>query len=90
MKSKQLNQQQYKELAPQWLSEHPRCERCGRRSQEIHHKKGRKYSEDGIPLVLHTKYFMAVCVPCHRYIHANPAESYENEWLIYKHRKVAA
>jgi thymidine kinase len=87
-KQKVLNEQ-YHELAEVWLAEHSICERCGAHATQIHHKKGRRFSEDGIPLLLHTKYFMAVCYPCHYYIENNRSEGYEKGWLEHRHHKVA-
>lgn len=88
-KTRELNER-FHEMKTSWLKQHPRCERCDGRASEVHHKKGRQFEEDGIPLVINEKYFMSVCRECHMYIERNRKESYEQGWLIYRHQQVAS
>lgn len=74
-------QRKYREeTVPYILSSRPHCEKCSTaRSGEVHHKKGRGTNNS---LLNYEPFLMAVCSPCHRYIHAHPQESYENGWMI--------
>lgn len=58
-----------------------RCEArtraCNGQVEQVHHRKGR----DGQRLT-EIQYLLAVCHPCHEYIHANPSESYERGWMV--------
>lgn len=65
----------YNELREEYLKEHPNCEICNTPSDIIHHKNGRT----GENLF---KYFMTVCDPHHKEIHANPKESKEKGYLL--------
>ena len=56
-----------------WCCEFPLCEA---RATVVHHKKGR--GADGN----RPEHLMALCDPCHRFIHENPTRSYENGWLV--------
>jgi hypothetical protein len=54
-----------------------RTTRCNGRVEQIHHRKGR----DG-ELLTNPEYLLPLCEPCHTYIHAHPAESYERGWMV--------
>lgn len=49
-------------------------EDCTRWATQVHHKRGRRYND--LDLLLD------VCLQCHAYLHAHPAESYERGWMI--------
>ena len=54
-----------------YLADHPECEcKCGRPSIDIHHKAGRI----GYRLLFEGDW-LAVCRPCHVWIHAHPSQS---------------
>jgi hypothetical protein len=85
-KTRELNDR-FHEMKVSWLQQNPKCERCNGRASEVHHKKGRQFEEDGIPLVIYEKYFMSVCRDCHIYIEEiNRKEAYEKGWLLYRHQ----
>lgn len=84
-RTRELNER-FHEMKFSWLQEHPHCEKCGGTAIEIHHQKGREFSEDGIPLVVYEKYFMSVCRPCHTYIETHKTEAYENGWSFKRHQ----
>lgn len=68
----------YYKVRSEYLAAHPVCEVCGvAKSKDIHHKAGR-YSGNYTNVAT----FMAVCRPCHDYIHAHPKEARERELLI--------
>lgn len=50
---------------------------CEGNVEQIHHRKGR----DG-ELLTDPTYLLAVCFPCHTYIHAHPQESYDKGWMV--------
>lgn len=83
-RTRELNER-FHEIKSSWLQDHPRCERCGGHAIEIHHKKGRQFIEDDIPLIIHEKYFMAVCRTCHMYIENHKSEAYEMGWSVRRH-----
>lgn len=58
-----------------FLREHPRCERCGGKATEVHHKAGREGW-----LLCFIEHFMAVCRGCHVYIEAHGREAKERGW----------
>lgn len=60
-----------------FLEARPWCERCGGRSDAVHHKAGRLGDA-----LLDESRWMAVCSPCHAYITENPAEAYERGWSL--------
>lgn len=74
---------QYLQKIKEYKDAHPVCQVrtkiCTYHSQEIHHTRGRENDR-----LLDSEYWLAVCSLCHRYIHANPSESYQNGWLISK------
>ena len=57
------------------------CERCGTaRGEQMHHRQARGMGgskiRNGPENLLH------LCEPCHRWVEANPAESYVNGWKV--------
>jgi hypothetical protein len=60
---------EYLKLRRQWLKEHETCEApmCMGRATEIHHKRGRIGE-----LLNDTRYWLALCEPCHRWVHEHP------------------
>jgi len=58
-----------------------RCEAgtevCTGKAAHVHHRLMRSQGGGHEPSLL-----LAVCLPCHGHIHANPAKSYEAGWLI--------
>ena len=69
---------EYQELGRVFLAENPVCQVCrNARSTDKHHRSKR----DGARLV-DFENMMALCNPCHRHIHANPAWAYEQGFLV--------
>ena len=72
-----------------YLLRHGACEAvtgvCTGRSHEVHHRLMK--SQGGH----RTDYrnLLAVCWPCHRWIHAHPAESYDKGWLLHRYSEGA-
>jgi 5-methylcytosine-specific restriction enzyme A len=50
---------------------------CRGAMDQVHHRKGR----DG-DLIDNVDLLLGVCWACHNHIHANPALSYEQGWLV--------
>ena len=67
----------YRSLRDKYLEENLYCEKCGRFGTILHHKNGRTGER-----LYDINYFMAVCDPCHKWIHEHPKESREKGWLI--------
>jgi len=53
------------------------CRRCGAVSVHTHHRKLRSQGGDNSPANL-----IRVCAECHDWIHYNPAEAYEQGYLV--------
>lgn len=72
---KRINE--YRFVRNVYLDENPECEKCGGVANEIHHKlhirTGKALTE--------TKYFMAICRPCHKFVHDYPKNAIANGWL---------
>lgn len=49
---------------------------CTYRVAHVHHRAGRGVGRN------HPDLLLAVCSPCHRYIHDHPTESYEHGWMV--------
>lgn len=70
----------YKAISDVWRSLHRWCECCTLRNSgsisqaavDIHHVHGR----DGL-LLFDVRYWLAVCRPCHNWIHAHPKQARE-------------
>ena len=67
----------YKRMRKRYLEKTPKCERCGSPATEIHHKAGRTND-----LLNDVQHFMAICRKCHRWVHDNPKDARENNWLL--------
>lgn len=50
---------------------------CTFRPEQIHHRRMRSQGGGDEPVNL-----LHVCGACHRFIHDNPAQSYERGWLL--------
>lgn len=71
---------EYYILRNDYLAEHRRCELCGiAQAQDIHHRAGRVGSK-----LNDVSLFLAVCRPCHDFIHNNPKQAYAMGHLIAK------
>jgi hypothetical protein len=68
---------EYATVRADYLAYHPFCGVCQQGATEIHHINGRTNER-----LLDTKYFLPVCRPCHRWIHANPEASREYGFLL--------
>lgn len=64
---------EYRKAREEYLKEVFWCEVCRDIATEIHHKRGRLG-----PLLTDKSNFLAVCLPCHERIEANPEWAYEN------------
>jgi len=61
------------------LAERPWCQRCGtERSTDVHEPLTRAQGGN----ILDLDAAVAICRSCHSHIHANPAQSYAESWLI--------
>ncbi len=80
-KAKARETRKYWPLRRKFLEEHPFCELdiCGNRSTNIHHMKG----QAGL-MMNDTRYFLAVCVPCHDYIESHKNEMRAKGIILYK------
>lgn len=74
---------QYKKRKKDIFAHHPKCEMCGRKATDIHHKAGRT----GF-LLTYEKLWALLCRKCHDRIHFGAQEGYgpkwarENGWLV--------
>ncbi len=66
------------ERAGRWCE--ARTPRCIGVVQHLHHRRGRVRRDANEP-----EHLLAVCLPCHAYIHHHPAESYARGWLLRRH-----
>lgn len=84
-KSKQKAKREYSMLAAEKILSTPLCEKCGDRPpQENHHQRGRIGR-----LLCDTRFFRALCTPCHTWVHTYPNKAREigllapaNEWNV--------
>jgi len=69
---------EYQKERVRYLNKHKYCEYagCSHSATQIHHKQGRGNK------TLDTTTWMAVCISCHNYIHANPKIAIEKGYLI--------
>ena len=68
---------EYKNIAAAYLFGHQTCEACNERpADHIHHKRGKVGS-----LKSNSRFFMALCPKCHRWIHDNIAAARLNGWI---------
>ena len=68
---------QYNNLALEYLTKNPLCEKCGMVASTIHHKKGRMGE-----LLTDVKYFMSACMDCHNWIEDHPREAKEKGYSL--------
>jgi hypothetical protein len=54
------------------------CVRCGAVAVHTHHRKLRSQGGDDSPANL-----LRLCLECHTWVHANPAEAYETGYLVH-------
>ena len=59
----------YRVISKAFLSEHPKCHRCGQPSDCVHHVCGRGKN------YLEVETWIAVCDKCHAWIHSNPKKA---------------
>lgn len=83
--------ERYREKRDRYLEEHTTCEvyDCGKPSNNLHHKKGRRgYADDwarnnDIKLIEDERFFMACCETCHpQRIHEHPKWARKNGYLL--------
>lgn len=67
---------EYAKAKVEFLREHPFCEICGRRTQDVHHKAGRLGGN-----FLDRSTWMSLCRLCYDWIHQHPAEARALGWL---------
>jgi len=66
-------------LVASLLTERPWCQRCGtERSTDVHEPLTRAQGGN----ILDPENAYSLCRSCHSHIHASPAESYADGWLI--------
>ncbi|GEM_PF-2479411 len=62
-----------------------RCEMCGLAVPVVyHHRRPKGMGGSTAPLIDSSLNCFGICSPCHRYVHAHPAEAYERGWLLRK------
>lgn len=69
----------YRKLRDNYLKENPICERCGEKSEDLHHKKPREHYLNDVSI------FCSLCRKCHIWVHDNDKESREQGYLLSKH-----
>ena len=64
-----------------WRCEVQIPQACGTgiRAMAIHHRKLRRAKDHSVPNLL------LLCKGCHDFIHAHPAQSYANGWLVHSY-----
>ena len=69
----------YRSLASFYLKKHPYCEigSCMNEAGQIHHIRGR--SKD---FLCDTRYWLAVCIGCHDWIHSNMKKARELRLIL--------
>ena len=77
-------QREYKKLAKTFITLHPKCavKGCQRPSECIHHMKGRIGD-----LLTDTRYFLAVCLPCHQKIETHVSWAREMGYSLSRHKQ---
>jgi 5-methylcytosine-specific restriction endonuclease McrA len=76
-KKRAKQNREYSKCRQEYFNTHPRCEICGYKATQIHHKRGRFQER-----LTDMENFMALCMSCHDWIHKNPAIAYEKGYLI--------
>lgn len=59
-----------------FLSEHPRCANCSRKSKDLHHKRGRIGA-----LLTDKRHWVALCRECHDFVRDQPDKARERGLL---------
>lgn len=81
---KKVSTKQAKRLAnysvtkPIYMAAHPNCERCGARSEHLHHKMARGIHLDN------PEFYCALCANCHEEVEANKNQARIDGWILYK------
>lgn len=85
-KKRAIQLKEYRRLRAPFLDRNRVCEVCNRRkSQDVHHARGRI----GLDLI-DLNGWMAVCRPCHQWLHDNPREAKAKGWLgAWQHGELA-
>jgi 5-methylcytosine-specific restriction enzyme A len=61
-----------------------KCQRCLRPAVDVHHRKPKQMGGTGnADTNFGAANLVSLCRPCHNCIHANPAESYQQGWLVH-------
>ena len=66
---------QYRKLRLVFLASRPRCERCGKPSQCVHHWAGRRSN------YLKVETWKASCLACNDYAKQDPKEARAEKWI---------
>lgn len=68
----------YGKVRKAYLQSYPYCEtNCGMGASQIHHRKGRIGA-----LLTDSKFFMSVCIECHKWIEEHPLEAKEKGYSL--------
>lgn len=62
--------------------DHDSCRRCGRRGEQIHHRKPRGMGGTSDPAINEPQNLVLVCQPCHAWIEQFRRLAYELGWLV--------
>jgi len=73
---RKLQESIYKKIRVDFLKENSKCEACGKKATEVHHKNKRNNER-----LNDVNFFMAICSNCHRWIHDNSNEARIKGWL---------
>ena len=79
-KKREIQVKEYHDqVKPAYLAAHPVCEveGCGRKSVEVHHKKGKIGN-----LINDTRFFLATCRPDHEFIEEHPIWAKEKGYSL--------
>lgn len=71
---------EYAVLSRAYLESYSSCARCGHRSQEVHHKAGRRGWR-----LLHMPWWLPVCRECHHKITTEPTWAEYEGWSLPRH-----
>ena len=67
------------------------CQRCLKPAEHVHHRQlkqmGKTYDEE---LLYGLANLVSLCSKCHREVHAEPARSYEQGWIVHSYDDPAA
>lgn len=77
-KKRQKENKQYSIVAQKYLEDHMICEVCTElEATQIHHRAGRTHER-----LIDEMGFLAICQPCHSWIHAHPEAARKVGWLL--------